>query len=52
MLKQTKGQDFEEDTIFLAKAARVIHKDIANVTGFKFAGTFPSGCLQESVFIS
>ena len=49
MLKEAQRQDFEEDTMVRAKAAKIIRKEIINCTRFTFAGTFPSDCQQKSV---
>ena len=49
MLKEAQKQDFEEDTMVLAKAAKIIRKEIISYTRFTFSGTFPSDCQQKSV---
>ena len=42
ILKEAQRQDFKEDTMVLAKVAKIILKEIINCTRFTFAGTFPS----------
>ena len=49
MLKETRTQDFEEETMILAKAAKIIRKEITNCTKFTFAGSFPSNCQEKSI---
>ena len=46
-LKQAIKNDYEEDALILAKAARIAHEDIFSSNGFD--ATFPSDCLQKSV---
>lgn len=49
MVKQAMACDYEGDALLLAKAARIVCKDIASHKGFHFDGKFGSGCRQESV---
>ena len=35
--------------LLLAKAAKIVHKEIVNSSGFHFDGIFPSGCQHGSV---
>ena len=49
MLKQAMACDYEGDALLLAKAAKIVHKDIVSYKGFHFDGKFPSGCQQGSV---
>ncbi len=49
ILKHALNTDYESDAMILAKAARIIRKDIFNSHGFRFSGSFPPGCQQESV---
>lgn len=42
-------RDFEEDALILAKAAKIIRKDILNHTGFKFTGSFSERCQEISL---
>lgn len=42
-------RDFEEDALILAKAAKIIRKDILNHTGFKFTGSFSERCQETSL---
>ena len=52
ILKHVLNTDYESDAMILAKAARIIRKDIFNFHGFHFSGSFPPGCQQESVPIN
>ena len=47
-----KKRDFSEDVIVLAKAATIIRDDIFNHQGFKFTGSFPPGCQEDSLPLS
>ena len=49
ILKQALNTDYESDSIILAKAARIIRKDIINSPGFHFSGSFPPRCQEELV---
>ena len=49
MLKQATTQDHEAEMVLLAKAAKIVRKDITSYKGFSFDGKFPPGCQQESV---
>ena len=49
MLKQAMACDYEGDALLLAKAAKLVRKEIVNNKGFHFNGKFPSGCQEESV---
>ena len=44
-----KDRDYSDNALFLAKAAKIIRKDIFAHQQFKFNGTFRSGCQSESV---
>ena len=44
-----KVRDFSEDTAILAKAAMIIRKDIFNHDSFRFCGSFPSKCQENSI---
>ena len=44
-----KDRDYSDDALILAKAAKIIRKDIFAHRQFKFTGTFPSDCQSESV---
>ena len=47
-----KKRDFSEDVEVLAKAATIIHDDIFNPQGFKFTGSFPLRCQEDSLPLS
>ena len=49
MIKQATKQDHEAEMILLAKAAKIVWKDIIRYKGFFFDGKFPLSCQQESV---
>jgi hypothetical protein len=49
MLKQAMACDHEGDVLVLAKAAKIVRKEITNFEGFHFDGTFPSNCQHQSV---
>ena len=49
MLKQAMKCDSEGDALVLAKAAKMIRRDIIGSKGFHFNGSFPLGCQQASV---
>ena len=44
-----KKRDFSEDAITLAKAATIIRTDIFNHSRFKFTGSFPPHCQENSL---
>ena len=44
-----KCRDFDEDALNLAKVAKIIRKDILNHENFKFTGTFPPACQEQSI---
>ena len=52
ILKHVLNTEYESDAMILAKAARIIRKDIFHFHGFHFSGSFPPGCQQESVPIN
>ena len=49
MLKQALNSDHVEDALILAKAAKLLRRDIFNSAGFRFNASFPSECQQNSV---
>lgn len=49
MLKQAMSCDYEGDALLLAKAAKIVRKDIISHKCFQFDGKFGSCCQQESV---
>ena len=49
MVKQAMACDYEGDALLLAKAARIVRKDIASHKGFNLDGKFGSICQKESV---
>lgn len=49
MLKQAMACDYEGDALLLAKAGKLVRKEIVSNKGFHFDGKFPSGCQEESV---
>ena len=50
LLKEAlKNRDFTEDAVILAKAAAIVRKDIFSHQGFKFTGSFPAECQEESL---
>lgn len=49
IMKQVMACDYEGDALLLAKAAKIVRKDIVHYNGFKFDGRFDSGCQQDSV---
>lgn len=45
-----KERDVSDDTKILAKAAKILRRDIfSNSTQFRFDGSFPAGCQESSV---
>lgn len=50
MVKQAMACDYEGDALLLAKAARIVRRDIVSHKGFHFDGKFGSSCQQESVY--
>ena len=42
-------RDFSDDTAVLAKAAKIVRRDIFSHEGFSFSGIFPLGCQKSSV---
>lgn len=52
MLKHAMENNCGGDAIVLAKAAKIVRKDIISNEGFHFNGTFPSGCQQRSLPMS
>ena len=49
MMKQAMACDYEGDALLLAKAAKIVRRDVVLHNGFKFDGKFESGCQKESV---
>ncbi len=49
MIKKAMACDYEGDALLLAKAAKLVRKEIANYSSFTFDGRFPPGCQQGSV---
>ena len=49
MLKQIAKTDYEGETLLLAKAAKILHRELANFNGFQFNGNLTSGCQQGSI---
>lgn len=49
MLKEAMECDYEGDALLLAKAAKIVRKDIVSHNGFHFDGKFPSACQESSV---
>ena len=49
MLKTSMQSSDKEDALILAKAAKIVRKEIFASTGFTFNASFPQGCQQESV---
>ena len=50
MLREAlKQRDFSEDANILAKAAKIIRKDIFDHEGFRFTGSFTPNCQEDSV---
>ena len=50
LLKEAlKNRDFTEYAVILAKAAAIVRKDIFSHQGFKFTGSFPAECQEESL---
>ena len=47
-----KKRNFSGDVEVLAKAATFIRDDIFNHQGFKFTGSFPPGCQEDSLPLS
>ena len=47
LLKQALTPSFDEDASILAKASSIVRRDIFQAPGFKFDGSFPSGCQQD-----
>ena len=43
------ASDCEGDALVLAKAAKIIRRDVANHKGFHFNGTFNNHCQHDSV---
>ena len=48
MLKETIHQQEENDALILSKAAKIIQEEMFNFQGFKFCGSFPSGCQYQA----
>lgn len=48
-MRQSMASNCESDAILLAKATKVMHKEIVSYKGFHFDGKFPSSCQQGSV---
>ncbi|KAJ8034517.1 hypothetical protein HOLleu_21393 [Holothuria leucospilota] len=48
LLKNAIEEDYNDDAIILAKAAKIVRKDIFSSSGFHFDGSFYSGCQQDS----
>ena len=48
MLKETIHQQEENDALILSKAAKIIREEMFNFQGFKFCGSFPSGCQYQA----
>ena len=44
-----KNRDFNEDATILAIAAIIVRKDIFYHQGFKFSGSFPAECQEQSL---
>ena len=44
-----RKRDFDEDAVTLANAAKTIQNAILNHDGFKFTGSFPTGCQEKSI---
>ena len=42
-------RDFSDDTAVLAKAAKIVRRDMFSHKGFSFSGTFPLGCQEISL---
>ena len=42
-------RDFSDDTAVLAKAAKIVQRDMFSHKGFSFSGIFPLGCQESSV---
>lgn len=49
MLNQALKCDNEGDALTLAKAAKIVRKDIFSFEVFKFNASFPSACQGDSV---
>ena len=49
ILKQACQQNVESDAMILSKAAKIIREEMINFQGFKFSGSFPSECQQDSL---
>ena len=49
MMKQAMACDYEGDALLLAKAAKIVRRDVVLHNSFKFDGKFESGCQKESV---
>ncbi len=50
ILKEAFQQKVESDTLILSKAVKIIRNDIFNYQcGFKFSGSLPSRCQQDSL---
>ena len=47
MVKKAMACDYEGDALLLAKAARIVRKDIVSHKGFHFDGKFGSDCCQQ-----
>ena len=45
-------RDFSDDTAVLAKAAKIVRRDMFSHKGFSFSGIFPLGCQESSVPVS
>ena len=50
MLREAlKKRDFTEDVAILAKTATIVQKDIFTHDHFKFSGSFPPKCQEDSL---
>ena len=49
MLKQAMERDYEGAALLLARAAKIVRKEILSHNGFRFEGDFHAGCQQESL---
>ena len=45
-------RDFSSNAAVLAKAAKIVRRDLFSHNGFSFSGTFPVGCQESSVLAS
>ena len=46
MLIQTASNNYEHETVLLAKVAKILCREIADFNGFQFNGTFSVSCQQ------